>query len=76
MSQPLTNFEVRDAEALLHPYTNAVALRQTGAQIMERGEGVRVFDQSGRGYIEAMSGLWCVSLGWGNALRALRDLAP
>lgn len=67
MSQPLTNFEVRDAEALLHPYTNAVALRQTGAQIMERGEGVRVFDQSGRGYIEAMSGLWCAGLGFGNA---------
>ena len=67
MSQPLTNFQMRDAEALLHPYTNAVGLRDTGALIIERGEGVRVFDQSGRGYIEGLGGLWCCGLGFGNA---------
>lgn len=66
MGQPLSNFQVRDAEALLHPYTDAVALRAGGAQIIERGEGVRVWDQSGRSYIEAMSGLWCAGLGFGN----------
>ena len=31
MSRPLTNSQVRDAEALLHPYTDAVALHETGA---------------------------------------------
>ena len=67
MSQPLSNFQMRDAEALLHPFTNAVALRGTGAQVIERGEGVRVFDQTGRGYIEGMAGLWCCGLGFGNA---------
>ena len=48
MTQPLSNFQMRDVEALLHPYTNAVALRETGALVIERGEGVRVFDQAGR----------------------------
>lgn len=67
MSQPLSNFQARDAEALLHPFTNAVALRETGAQVIERGEGVRVFDQSGRPFFEGMSGLWCCGLGFGNA---------
>ena len=67
MNQPLSNSQMRDAEALLHPYTNAVALRETGAQIIERGEGVRVYDASGRPFIEAMSGLWCAGLGFGNA---------
>ena len=67
MSQPLSNFQMRDAEALLHPFTNAVALRGTGAQVIERGEGVRVFDQAGRGYIEGMAGLWCCGLGFSNA---------
>ena len=66
MPQPLTNFQMRDAEALLHPYTNAVSLRETGALVIERGEGVRVFDQSGRGYIEGLAGLWCCGLGFGN----------
>jgi 4-aminobutyrate--pyruvate transaminase len=28
---------------------------------------VRVFDQSGRSYIEGMAGLWCCGLGFGNA---------
>ncbi|MBP7241229.1 aminotransferase [Amaricoccus sp.] len=67
MTKPLSNSQMRDAEALLHPYANAVALRETGAQIIERGEGVRVFDQSGRSYIEGLSGLWCAGLGFGNA---------
>ena len=67
MTQTLSNAQTRDVEALLHPYTNAVALRETGPMIIERGEGVRVFDQAGRPYIEAMSGLWCAGLGFGNA---------
>ena len=66
MSQPLSNFQMRDAEALLHPYTDPVALRETGALVIERGEGVRVFDQAGRGYIDGLAGLWCCGLGFGN----------
>jgi 4-aminobutyrate--pyruvate transaminase len=67
MNQPLSNSQMRDAEALLHPYANAVALRQTGVQMIERGSGIHVFDQSGRPFIEAMAGLWCAGLGFGNA---------
>jgi len=67
MNQPLSNSQVRDAEALLHPYANSVALRETGVQIIERGEGIRVFDENGRPFIEAMAGLWCAGLGFGNS---------
>jgi 4-aminobutyrate---pyruvate transaminase len=67
MNRMLSNSQVRDAEALLHPYANAVALRETGVQIIDRGEGVRVFDEQGRSYIEALGGLWCCGLGFGNA---------
>jgi 4-aminobutyrate---pyruvate transaminase len=67
MNKLLSNSQTRDAEALLHPYSNAVALRETGVQMIERGEGVRVFDEAGRPYIEAMAGLWCCGLGFGNA---------
>ena len=67
MNQPLTNSQMRDAEALLHPYTNATQLRETGSQVIERGEGIRVFDDRGRSYLEAMAGLWCCGLGFGNA---------
>ena len=63
MSKPLSNSQTRDIEALLHPYTDAVALRKTGSHLIERGEGIYVHDTEGRRYIEAMSGLWCAGLG-------------
>jgi len=66
MNRPLSNSQTRDIEALLHPYTNAVAHRETGAHMISRGDGVRVFDDAGKPYIEAMAGLWCAGLGFGN----------
>lgn len=63
----LTNMQTRDVEALLHPYTNAVTLRQTGAHVIESGEGVYVTDTDGKRYIEGMAGLWCCGLGFGDA---------
>lgn len=63
---PLSNAQARDLNALLHPLTNLKLLAERGPLIIERGEGVRVFDTAGRDYIEGMSGLWCTSLGWGD----------
>ena len=34
--------------------------------IITRGEGVRVFDDAGKDYIESVAGLWCASLGFSN----------
>ena len=34
--------------------------------IISRGEGVRVWDEAGRDYIESVAGLWCASLGFSN----------
>jgi len=61
----LTNAQMRDVNSVLHPYTNLVKFRESGPMVIERGKGVRVFDESGKDYIEAMAGLWCTSLGWG-----------
>ena len=55
----------RDADAVLHPYTNAIANRDDGPLVMTRGEGVYVWDEDGEKYIEGMSGLSCASLGFG-----------
>jgi 4-aminobutyrate--pyruvate transaminase len=51
--------------SLLHPFTNLTVLRQTGPLVLERGEGVFVYGADGRDYLEAMGGLWCTALGWG-----------
>ncbi len=64
MNHPLSNTAMRDINALIHPYTNAVAHRQTGPHMIVKGEGVRVWDDSGRAFIEGMAGLWCCGLGF------------
>src|SRR6202163_2551012 len=63
---PLSNLAVRDIETLVHPYTNLAALRETGPLVIERGQGVFVYDSDGKAYIEGMAGLLCTALGYGN----------
>jgi 4-aminobutyrate---pyruvate transaminase len=63
---PLSNLATRDVETLVHPYVNLAKFRETGPLIIERGKGVYVYDTDGKPYIEAMAGLWCTSLGYGN----------
>lgn len=62
----LSNLAVRDIETLIHPYTQLASFRETGPLILERGEGVWVFDTEGKPYIEGMAGLWCTALGYSN----------
>jgi 4-aminobutyrate--pyruvate transaminase len=54
----------RDRLHHLHPYTQLRQLEKEGPLVVVRGEGVRVFDEHGNGYIEGMAGLWCASLGF------------
>ena len=56
--------EARDIAYHFHAYTDAVAHAEHGPQIMERGEGVFVFDTHGKRYVEAMAGLWSVAVGF------------
>ena len=60
----LSNAAVRDIETVIHPYTNLDTFRDTGPMIIERGEGIYVYDNGGNRYIEGLAGLWCTSLGY------------
>ncbi|MCD1652977.1 aspartate aminotransferase family protein [Halomonas meridiana] len=70
----------KDIQYQLHPYTDARLHQDIGPLIIERGEGVYVYDDKGNRYIEAMSGLWSAALGFSNqrlvqaAERQLRTL--
>ncbi|MCX7172717.1 MAG: aminotransferase [Proteobacteria bacterium] len=61
---PRSAYAERDRAHVLHPTTDLAAHRQSGPLIIERGEGIHVFDENGRRYIEGMAGLWCTSLGF------------
>ncbi len=63
---PLSNLAARDVETLVHPYINLARFRETGPLVIERGQGVYVYDTEGKPYLEGMAGLWCTALGYGN----------
>ena len=52
----------RDVANVLHPNTDLKMHLETGPIVITRGEGVRVLDDTGKGYIEAVAGLWFASL--------------
>eukprot|EP01037_Dinobryon_pediforme_P036956 gene36956-biopygen21376 len=60
----LTNVQVRDIAALVHPYTPQHRIREIGPLVLERGKGIYVYDTQGKEFIEGLSGLWCAGLGF------------
>ena len=55
----------RDIAYHLHSYTNAKKNEAEGSLVLSHGKGVYVYDEDGKSYIEGLSGLWCLSLGYG-----------
>jgi len=53
-----------DKKYVLHPYTNLSGHKDIGPFTIVGGEGIYVDDDQGNRLIEAMSGLWCTSLGF------------
>ena len=66
----------RDKAYLVHPMTNLKKHLEIGPTIISHGNGVRIFDDSGKEYIEGMAGLWCTSLGYGEELSLIHISEP
>jgi len=62
MSQAL---EALDKRFLFHPSSDLRMVRDAEPIIWSRGEGIHVYDQHGKRYLEGMAGLWCTALGYG-----------
>ena len=58
-------WQAADAAHFLHPFTDFKALAAKGARIIERAEGIYLWDTDGRRLLDSMSGLWCVNVGYG-----------
>jgi 4-aminobutyrate--pyruvate transaminase len=48
----------------LHPYADARLHERIGPIVIDRGEGIYVYDTTGKEYIEGMAGLWSVAVGF------------
>ena len=65
MTDRPNSLAARDIAYYFHPATNARRHEQVGPMMIERGEGVRVWDDQGKEYIEGLAGLWSVAVGFG-----------
>ena len=54
-----------DRNAHLHPFTSAADHAVALPRLMVEGSGIYVRDDSGKQYLDAMAGLWCVNAGYG-----------
>ena len=73
---PLPNsLAARDIAYYFHPATNARRHETVGPMMIERGQGIYVFDDQGKEYIEGLAGLWSVAVGFGEPRLAAAAVA-
>ena len=70
MNQSVVNpggdLRTSDNRHFMHPFTDHKELGEKGGtRIIERAEGVYIYDDKGRKILDGMAGLWCVALGYG-----------
>lgn len=61
----LSNLAAIDAAHHIHPFSNMKELNAKGTRIITRGEGSHIYDATGKKYLDAFAGLWCVNIGYG-----------
>ena len=62
-----------DSAHFLHPFTDFKDLNSRGARVIAEAKDIYVWDSEGKRMLDAMSGLWCVNVGYGR--KELADAA-
>ncbi|MDP4300703.1 aspartate aminotransferase family protein [Leptothrix discophora] len=66
-------WQAADAAHFLHPFTDFQALARKGSRVITKADNLYLWDSEGHKLFDAMSGLWCVNVGYGQ--QALVDAA-
>ncbi len=59
-----------DLAHILHPVTNLHRHAKSGALILTEGRGTRVWDSTGKSYLDGFAGLWNINVGHGRSVLA------
>jgi len=59
------DWQAADTSHHLHPFTDFKSLAAKGTRVIVKGEGIYLWDSEGQKILDAMSGLWCVNVGYG-----------
>ncbi len=63
--EEMARLQALDRAHFLHPFTDHRALAARGTRVIHRADGVWIEAHDGRRLLDAMSGLWCVNIGYG-----------
>ena len=84
LNQPHTRstaeWQAADAAHYLHPFTDFKGLANKGSRVIVKADNIYLWDSEGKKVLDAMSGLWCVNVGYGRqelidaATRQLKEL--
>ena len=81
MTRTTQEWQAADAAHFLHPFTDFQALAKKGSRVITRAENIYLWDSDGHKILDAMSGLWCVNVGYGEpalieaATKQMKELA-
>ena len=59
------DWQAADAAHYLHPFTDFKSLAAKGSRVIVSADNIYLRDSDGHEILDAMSGLWCVNLGYG-----------
>lgn len=74
-------WQAADAAHFLHPFTDFGSLARKGSRVITHAQGIYLWDSDSHQILDAMSGLWCVNVGYGRqelidaATRQMQTLA-
>jgi putrescine---pyruvate transaminase len=60
-----SDWQAADAAHFLHPFTDFQSLAKKGSRIIAKAQNIWLTDSDGHRILDAMSGLWCVNVGYG-----------
>ncbi len=73
MTRTTLEWQSADSAHFLHPFTDFQSLAKKGSRIITKADNIDLWDSDGHKILDAMSGLWCVNVGYGQ--QALVDAA-
>lgn len=65
MTRTTSQWQAADSAHFLHPFTDFQGLAKKGARIITKADNIWLWDSDGNKILDAMSGLWCVNVGYG-----------
>ncbi|MDX2368222.1 MAG: aspartate aminotransferase family protein [Colwellia sp.] len=60
-----TEFQQKNTAHHFQPFSDNKALAEQGVKLISKAEGVYIYEDNGKKYLDGMAGLWCVNIGYG-----------